>query len=93
MNRWKMCSISLALVMGLVALAPIHMLAWDTGDSGYIDKIVDDSDQREGASEVKADSNTQANNYDGVDEEDLELIKKKLLGRAPVVDPPEDSTE
>jgi hypothetical protein len=96
MNRWKLFSLSLALMMGLVALAPIPMLAWDSGDSGYqyIDKILDDSDEREGASDIKADSSMQANNYDGVEEKDLEFIpdKEKSLGRA-VVDPPEDTTE
>ncbi|MFQ5979729.1 MAG: hypothetical protein ACE5OZ_16490 [Candidatus Heimdallarchaeota archaeon] len=80
MNRWRLYSISLVLVMGLVALAPIHMHAWDGADSEflYIVKHLYDSD-RDGGAEEQANSNGLTDDFDGAEAEFLDITKKKPL--------------
>ncbi|MFQ5980878.1 MAG: hypothetical protein ACE5OZ_22295 [Candidatus Heimdallarchaeota archaeon] len=83
MKRWRLYSISLALVMGLVALAPIHMHAWDGANSEflYIVKHLYDSDQA-GEHDDQANSHGHTGDYDGAEEEYLDLTKKKPLDKS-----------
>lgn len=82
MNRWRFFSITLALVIGLVALAPIHMHGWDGAEAKYlyIVKHLYDSD-RSMAVDAPANSNGQTGEYDGVEAEYLDFIKKKPVNK------------
>ncbi|MHA2233095.1 MAG: hypothetical protein ACXAB4_11485, partial [Candidatus Hodarchaeales archaeon] len=88
-----MYSISLALVLGLVALAPIYLHAWDGANSEYLDIVKRKSEPREAREVPAANGNGGGDDYDGAEDEYWYIVKKKPLDKEPVADPPRDRVE
>ncbi|MFX0115088.1 MAG: hypothetical protein ACFFB3_11120 [Candidatus Hodarchaeota archaeon] len=78
MNRWRLVGISLALMVGMVALAPIQLIADDGAHEEYlwISKYLfagsSDSD------EEQASANHATDGFDGAEAEYKDISKKKL---------------